>query len=631
MVKTITCTLTVGLAVVLEAATITLTAPVADINVADAQEYFTDVMNNPMDFDKRRDIMWEENFDETSIAAANGVWNGTYLPDAGNSWGGYVFPLFQGHGGVDGALNAGLTGMNYPLESSKYRFVALKSSVSDRSVNALHWTRDGNWPDGSLAITGLDCYWTNTAAAMHPNNKAIIYMYDLSTNAAWTDANITGVRHDASTNKLAGTNVSYEWFRIIDPDSSEVMNITWSTADMPSLPTTPHVKIFVDTDNAGFDGALLGMVRWGESNINFNGALAQIPYNLGSFSFPTAVLPSGTYYFYLELFDNNGADTFMARSEYSAPLIVNTAGQINFEHPSMTSGEDYATAVLGDPWDMAGSSDVVNLSNPDYQKNFIDATFADGAFAATAIIPEGSTQLHTDAQVWLHVDPTKPIDTSRYHYLSYTLSVDDTYYTNISDKVKYGWVTRAIWWNSDIATDGTSTKANVTYEGVHTYSYDLRPMSVPDPYDTYPTQDGWLAGSSWSHLRIDPLETNNTEGTRFFLHDAKLTADPEPDRDGRFRARFRLFDPDGDTMQVKLYADTDRSNFDGVEMGTGTFGSGDQTLTIDTCSLAAGSYYLYAVVTDSAGNITKRYADVPVAVSGVCKRTYPAILYYLLN
>ena len=138
----------------------------------------------------------------------------------------------------------------------------------------------------------------------------------------------------------------------------------------------------------------------------------------------------------------------------------------------------------------------------------------------------------------LNTSEQNPIDTTRYRYLTYTLAADGTDYGNISDKVKRGWVTRLVWWTDGLSIDGEQTNDNVLYEGIHTYTIDL--------YGDVIEPDSTLSGLKWqdnptvAHLRIDPLETSNTGGTRFFLYDVKLTAVPVPDTDNIFSSTLSI-------------------------------------------------------------------------------------------
>jgi len=600
-------------------ASITLTAPVSAVEVSEGDDFFTDVLNDPVDFSQRRDIRWEEHFEENTTGVQNGIWSGIYNGNTAGGNGAYVFPHFQG---IPGALNAGKTGVNYPIDTSKYRYVSLMNRVSQRTVRRMYWTRDGNWPNGDYKTKGTDGtfqtgsatendgYQTDSTWIIHDADTWVIYLIDLRNKTEWTDANVTGIRFDASPQADAGTKLEYRFFRVIDPDSSETLTVSWNTDGAPS---GAKVNIYVDTDNGGYDGAFL--TRAGA--------------DAGSFSFPAAALPPGTYYLYLKLFDNVDNDTELAASAYSAAVTVNGKGRVEIVSPSRTSGPDYAAEIMGNPWDMDAQTDLANLSKPDNQKCFVDEQFVNDTFQATAVIVGDAP--HSDVQLWMSTDPEIPIDTARYRYFTYTLEADPTYYGNIKDKVSRGWVTRVIWWTDGLSTDGEQTNDNILYEGIHSYTIDLKTVEI-EP-------DSSLSGTRWTdkptvaNLRLDPLETSNDEGTGFTLHDVKLTADPEP-VNHKFEAVVNLEDPEGEALDVAYYLDTDAKGFDGTYLGRKTYAETTGSFQFETCRLEAGDYYLYVIITDEFGNTTRRYADAPIhieaAAPDACTQVSRVPINYLL-
>lgn len=84
----------------------------------------------------------------------------------------------------------------------------------------------------------------------------------------------------------------------------------------------------------------------------------------------------------------------------AAPLLVVIA-------PSYTSGPDFATTVLGDPWDMNNSADV------DYMNNVRNPTF-NGVF-------RGNANEGTVPDVAFYANSSTSIPTSTYYYLTYRL------------------------------------------------------------------------------------------------------------------------------------------------------------------------------------------------------------------
>lgn len=608
---------------VLAASSVTITSPTLDIEVVEGDDFFSEVLNDPIDFDKRRDIRWEENWDDSSIAVGNGQWSGT----AGNNEA-YVYAHF--HGFFDNISNPpannGKLGANFPIDTSKYRGFSVMSAISsldDQARKVLRWTRDLTNP--KLDNTGFNVDWidafiapgdggtTNTKTIYHGGGKMILDIQDFSGNSGWTGADITGLLYDQRINAAAGVSETYEMMRVFDPDSAPLVTIRWDYSELPTTGTDPRVNIYIDSDNTGFDGVFMARVP-----VN-NGFVSDVINGTGEYTFQTAALPPGTYYFYVKVMDAfEDTDDLIVQSGYSAALTVNAKTRITFQNPGYTSGEDYATAVLSNPWDFNDEIDVSNLNFDESLKQFKDHAFTNGSFTATAYIPDANRpgQTETDAQVWLNTDfgnDATPIDTSKYRYLTYEMSMDPTGYTTISDKVARGWVVRIVWWKEG-STDASVTGDMFAYEDIHSYSVDLKNVTLAPVTPGVP-QLGWTGIDQAKIFRFDPCETD--PDTIFFVHDIKLTANPEPDyTTNTFDMAYTTSDQESETATVEFYSDDDNSGFDGILIGLeSNVMPGTNTYSFSTADLPQADYHIYAVVTDVFGNVTKTYADVPLSVT----------------
>lgn len=609
---------------VLAAPSVTITSPTSDVDVIEGDEFFTDVLNDPIDFDKRRDIRWEENWDDSSITAGSGKWTGITGNDQA-----YIYVHFHGFEGDDSnpPANTGKIGANYPIDTSKYTGFSVMSAISsqnERSRKVLRWTRDLTNPildDSGLYVQWLDAFiasvdggTTNTTLIYHGAGETILDIRDLSGNSDWTGADITGLIYDQSISATGGGSETFEMMRVFDPDSAPTQKISWNFSELTSTGVDPRVNIYIDTNNSSFDGMFLARVP-----VN-NGTGSDTVDGTGQYVIQTAALPPGTYYFYVEVMDaHEDTDDLIVRSGYSAGLTVNAKTWISFQNPSYTSGEDYATAVLGNPWDFEDEVDVYNLNSDESLKQFKDYLFMDGNFTATAYIPAAnqSEQTETDAQIWLNTDydsGNTPIDTSKYRYLTYQISMDPTDYTTISNKISSGWIVRLVWWENGNNIDGSVTGDILTYEDVHSYSIDLKNVTLSAVAEGSP-QLGWTGIDQAKVFRIDPCETDLD--TIFYLYDVKLTANPEPDYiTFTFDIEYTTSDQESENATVEFYRDDDDSGFDGTSIGSeSNVTPGTNSYSFSTVDLPQGDYYIYAVVTDEYGNVTKTYADVPMSVT----------------
>jgi hypothetical protein len=595
------------------ALTFELVGPVVNVVVNEGDDYFTDVLNDPADFDKRRDMLWEEQYEENSIGVNNGVWSATTIGSAA------VHPIYQGaHGPVgtqlQGAALVGNLGTAFPLDTNKYTSFSAISSIglsSERSIKAIGWTKGFEDPflgDTAQKHIWEDHYQTNTNPQIkHGSGENVLDVVDLSKNDAWSGY-VTGVIYDQSPGAASGVVESYSMFRFFDPDSSPEQTVSWSYSGLPSyaggIHYVPQVSVYIDSDTGGYDGALLARVPlYNDSGSN------NLTSGHGSFTFPTAALPPGDHHFYLRLTDNVDNDTLLKASGYSSKLSINAKPKIVFTNPSYISGEDFATAKLGNPWDFNNESDVTNLVLPDSAvgKQFKDAVLESGYLKGTAFIPEGVSQSETEAQVWLNT--SFPILTSKYKYLTFKMELDSSGYGNIAEKLGEGWMARVAWFNTGFPQDGSVTNDIVIYEGLNSYSVDLSKVSLEHEETSVPNS-GWDSIPQATFLRLDPTEIN--KDTIFKLHDVKLTANPEPDyTSDEFEIKFEL----SAKSSVEFYIDENSSGYDGSLLGAANFESGsDNVYKFSTTELPLGEHFIYAKVTGENESSSFQYAEVPFVI-----------------
>jgi hypothetical protein len=275
---------------------------------------------------------------------------------------------------------------------------------------------------------------------------------------------------------------------------------------------------------------------------------------------------------------------------------------------------------------MDSSTDVPNLNPahwPDEWRQFSNQSFADSSdaqdgklFQAQADPPRtdlGNNE--SDVQVHLNVSSTKTIDTKKYRYLTYRLAVDPTNYPTISDKVQRGWVSRPVFWNTDIITDAGRPKAHVVYEGWNSYTIDLWNSSIME--QGIP----WSSFSNIQHLRIDPLETDVY--TWFWLDWVKLSAENRPTNDV-FEIKWQLENTGSGKYDVELYYDTDNLGYNGTKITTfSDLSAGSHSYSWNTSSLEDGkSYYIYLKASDGDASFLV-YAPVPIVAGEYVREPEP--------
>ena len=598
------------------AQSVSLTGPLGNQTFKAGDDFFTDRLDLPADGTERRMIGWEENFVGSSVGVSGGVWRGENA-----SPGGYVFPLFPSLKGtltadaLPGDRKLPKLGIDYPVDTNKYTRLSYRLNNTSRSTHAVYWENDANksqyWPDpNSPRGASYDGFYHFDGGYTH--NGFFIYDYDLTnlagefeqTQGSWS-GNVIALRLDPSVGGPAGAVTEIDWVRLVDPNSAPFISLTW---DSSGLSLQSVITVYHDTNASGYDGTPIA--RFGSGN------------DPGSYSFPSATLPPGDHYFYVEV-QNASSGSFqggVSRSGYSGRTSIQEKPRVFITAPSPSSGEDYATAELNDPWDMNSATDVPNIT-PDLPQ--VWRQFTNESFPANADAQEGSNifqalaeppyknigNQESDVQVHMRVAPSTPIDTSHYRYVVYRMAIDETQYPTIHNKVENGWVSRIVAWNNDVINDAVQTSAHVVYEGWNTYWFDMLNDGITE------------AGKPWSsffrikNFRLDPGEFNiDGVNTWFYLDYLKLVGENRTPG-GFFDIKYNLEDKDSSSLSVKLFYDTDKSGFNGTLIADlGSQGTGSHTHRWNTSGLADQQrYYVYAEVSDGS-NISRAYSPVHVKI-----------------
>lgn len=624
------------------AQTITLTSPLIDSEVVEGDDYATQVLGNPWDFNERRDIGWEENFLGTSVLASGGIWSGK-----NNGSASYVFPLFPSFAnssvytsGIEGDRTLPKFGSMYPIDSSKYNLLSYMGWHSAKQDAYVYWKTDptgGNphgsspeefWPNGTQL-----CWKRNELFNFHNQMTSGWQMqtFDLSnlvgdcggSAGAWS-GDIIALRIDASPLEPSGAITKFDWIRLVDPTSAPDITFTWTDSGISG---SQFISVFVDNNNSGFDGKELAVVSG----------------NPGTVSVPTAILPPGDWYFYLVVRDDSSPWTVRATSSYSGKLAVNKAPLVTFVSPTQVTGEDYATREINNPWDFSSYEDIANINSTvapyfDYSwQQFSNyPPEPSGVFLAQAGVPlPGNTE--TDAQVHLNLGnsqaDTGGVDSGAYRYLAFDLWIDPTLYPTISDKIQNGFVTRIVGWNALTNFDQRfAPKHNIIYEDTHRYYLDLHNPDIAEK-GVFPTTKAWLEKEIWSHLRLDPQETGFEGPTWFRLDNVGLYTE-NFSKNQEFEIAWDIEDDDT-SLDISIYYDDDNSGFDGTLIASLTGQSaGAGSYNWDTSALSEGNrYYIYLIVDDGV-NVSRFYSPVEIIIGPPANETSQILaspLYSLWN
>lgn len=559
-------------------ALVTISSPPNNARLLAGSDYATEVLGDPWDMSNPEDI--------------------SIVPDDRNGWATFSFPgngtvggttaLVSG-GGVDTAisflnrgyysiLNPGRTGRKFPIDTSVYKKIAFRmSSGIAGQLPVVYWfhTSPGD------PVSSYGAMFTQSTVV---GNK--VFTADLSQTPAegqnWTVAPVVGLRIDPN-GTLAGHDVFFDWVRLTRADTdpqAAIMPIAWSGG----------------TGNATVDV------------IDAFGTVLNIPLaplTATSVNWNYGVLPPGNY----QLRVTSGTVQTINFSINNPPLISVT-------DPDETGGEDFATTVLSNPWDMNDSADVVATANA------TSISFSGGIFNATSALPNLG-----DSNVILHNSNTTVIDTSKYRFLTFRMQLDGAY------NLGAGSVAR-VFWSSTFNGNGsalTTTKDIIAWPGTVpgvpgfvTYTIDLGQLTTAVNGGLEPTgaQQPWSAANN-RIFRIDPHEFN--EARSFHFDFVRLAAMREAS--GSFVIKYVASDADlvDSGATVRLYYAPDKVPASRVLIVSSLPLSTNGQYTWNISGVAPGTYYIYAEASDGLNTIGS-YSSGQLRVNAVSAPGSPAIV-----
>ncbi len=545
---------------------------------------------------EQSDVLLWNDFPNASIN--NGVFSYNLPP---SFWAGVPLLLPSGN-----QVDVGKIGALYPIDTTRYHWLSFRiKQPAGSSVLAL-WNFGKTVTDDAyiqgIQVTSSD--WQT-------------YVIDLRTypkgKGTWT-GQVLGLH--LQSNAPSGSQVSIDWTRLTaDNPANNSLNISWSGL-------AASADFYLDTDKVGCDGTLITT---------------------------TVTAPSGSYSWRQPVKKNDPAKDYIASPSNVAPgnyyvcaksgsnvlgwsdgqVSINQSPIFRFTKPSFTGGPDYATDA-GNPWDMNDATDL-------YRTEDGAVSFQSGVMAFTV----AATQ--DDPQVFLNVPDSDPIDSSRYHYLTYRLWVNYPY-LYYTDKGQFS----RVYWGEGHDIQSQSQLIYV-FPDWQTYTVDLRSIPLTS------LARAWTS-ANWGRFRLDPISNPQRPtgiNVTFYIDDVKLTGDTQADTYADIQ--WQMADPDTSVTTATLYYDTDQSGLNGalfaslrltngehlaqaispvVNINVSIQGTGELTQTVflplvarnyhppctgacytwDTSALPTGTYYLYACL-DDGHNQACCYSETPLIIS----------------
>jgi hypothetical protein len=522
--------------------------------LAAGPDYATEVLGDPWDMCNPDATLSPDEivgFSSFSFLQAPCRAGGTTMAVNGNSDSSF---LMLTPGLYDLVLNPGRNGRNFPIDTSKYQVLSFKLWSDTTEDPQIYWYHNPSFHPSGPGLGG------RVAPRTFPGTQLTIA--DLTESlipgmSPWTSGVVRGLRMDPNAFNPV-ENVYFYWVRLTPAASSPLaakQAITWTGSGAATITVR---------DNS--DGSIFPVI----SNLSANSYL----WNYG-------VLPPGSYTLTITNASGSGSATFR----------INNPPSIQVTNPSVTSGDDYAATVLGNAWDMTGSSDI-QLTGLDH---LTDISFTSGQLNAA------NTSNDPIVTLLYNTNNSVPIDTTRFRYLTFRLQVDGSFDTAA------GSVARVIW-SSQVSGPAVISKSMIVFPGMNSYTLDLALLNTAPDGGLEPSggSETWTATPK-RYLRIDPHEFPTVRP--FHIDDVKLTAKPMGTTS--FTIRFAAADADADATAVSLYYDTDTNPSNGKTLIASGIPSSAGQFVWNSGGVPSGEYYIYAEVSDGI-QVMGRYSTAPV-------------------
>lgn len=549
---------------------ITISSPAANALLRAGPDFASDILGDAWDMSNAADISLDpmQRRGWTSFGFNAGRVGGTLTTVDGAVNGSHITFLERAYWN---GLKPGRTGAKFPIDAATYTKLSFKMGMgASGQFPRVYWfPRDLGHPSGTGG--GWRYVDSVTAAPAGDSISTVNLAQPPNGGDAWTGL-IRGFSLYPNSSSV-GYPVTFDWVRLTTPDghpSSAMMPITWSGGSGTSTIQVIDAAGTVMTIASGVSGT--------------------------SFTWNYGVLPPGSYTLRITRGTSAG----------NTPFRVNAPPTLTITDPDETGGEDFAAAVLGNPWDMSDGADVGTVA----VDHLISKTFSGGQFHGVSDgVPVATSQdgIPVGDPIVYPLTNNGIVNTSRYRYLTLRMAVDGDY-----DLLR-GSVGR-LFWGSQAGSPYNLTVSSffLVWPGMQTYTFDLASLTT-NPDGGIEAAEG--AGLAWTaanvrYLRIDPHEFAEQRG--FHIDQVKLAAMDEP-ANGAFSIRFAGSDADGHAASVTFFYDTDRNPSSGLTQIVSGVPLGNGQYTWSTSGVPAGVYYIYGVVSDGI-NARGAYSTGPVRI-----------------
>jgi hypothetical protein len=472
-----------------------------------------------------------------------------------------------------GSAPAGRDGRLRPINATAYNRIVLRMHSASATNMAITYAT-GDWRDRSKI------------GSWYKSVKVGWNTYELPLNGSPRDSteNRTGALWSGSIYRLAiapvnvNTTVKLDWVRLTDT----------AAGHMYLKPST----------TSGVTFALQLPARSAE------GAGSNMPLKLvnGQADIPLYQLPPGAYSVIAK--DRSGSVVGQSKT-----LTVARRPQPVIDTPSAAGYYDWASAALGNQWDMSSTSDL----DPTRRVENASYTISSGVLRGV--------NRNDDPRVHLNDPQSKPINGTKWHRLTVRLRYDGAF--GLNGGPTGGCVGRFIWYTGPNDWGAPQTSHDVVvYPSTAGHYQELTIDMAKSPSSSVVDEQAPLPHRGWSgyniyHLRFDPNE--DTGARHWYVDSVRLASDYS----ARGQYTIKFHDPayaSGETASIYVSRTTNFADAKLVNSTPVAMTSGVNSFTHSTAGLPSGTIKYYFFV-----KTVKKYANAS-RVSAIARPAAPYIL-----
>jgi hypothetical protein len=569
---------------------INVTSPSSNETIEAAEDYATAAFQDPWDMSQRTDLGWfiwdklsGSKSNLTGQTFSNGIFSASSTTNDPN--------IYILDSGVTGTCYLGKIGKNYPINASKYKVFAIRMNLNKNHDALLYWSKNTIYTDisrsGPFSVrSGWNIYIVKISS--------LGSFKVLGTKTSWS-GNKGALRFDPAPVKV---NMNIDWIRLVEDDAGLYRTVRWTG-------NSGNVDIYLDTDKNSGNGTL------GKVASNKSGA---------SYSLYVGALSPGKYYVGVK--NTSGGSIVYGAGYYQ----VNEIPTFEFTSPSPEGGADFASTVMGNPWNFNATSDldlyyrISSLSTP-----VVSVEDINGSAFNAQVLKATSQATNKNAgdpvlypMIWWNKGRglTYPIDTSLYRILVLKMGLPGNFDLNRGSIARIVWKRKGDGDKENVSADVIIRHKSGGKVVVPTVIADMKGLLLEDPPHS-PSRAGWTG--QVEGFRLDPHEFNTA--TTFYVDNIKLAAFERADDSYTIRwnsSGARASASSGDTSGpnaaagVWLYYDTNRSGFNGTKIVGGVSASAG-SYTWNTSNMAEGAYYIHSVISNGL-NTNMVYARWPIVI-----------------